>query len=198
MTTLQRLLTAEEFAVLPDSDDRQCELIQGVVGVREAPPSSGHEWIQNKIGHLLYEFVAPRKLGMVAGGPGFVLERDPDTVRAPDVCFVRADRVPREDLPPFLDGAPDLAVEVRSPSNMKREMAEKIAQYLATGSRLVWYVDPERRTITVHRPGHDLEVLNMGDQLSGHDVLPGFQCPVADVFNPYWLTESSIPAEAAR
>jgi Uma2 family endonuclease len=185
-----RLLTAEEFADLSDADEYRCELIRGVLGVRETAPSWAHGWIQNKIGHLLYEFVAPRKLGAVAVDPGFVLERSPDTVRLPDVVFVRAERIPRENVPPFLDGAPDLAVEVRSPSNTKREMAEKIAQYLSTGSRLVWYVDPERRTITVHRPGHEVVVLNMGDQLSGHDVLPGFQCPVADVFSPYWLTES--------
>jgi Uma2 family endonuclease len=187
MTTPQRLLTAEEFAVLPDPDDGQCELIRGVIGVREAPPSLGHEWIQNKIGHLLYEFVVPRKLGVVAGSPGFVLERHPDTVRAPDVCFVRADRIPREDLPPFLDGAPDLAVEVRSPSNTKRAMAEKIAQYLSTGARLVWYVDPHHRAITVYRPQHDPVVLSDGDHLSGEDVLPGFRCPVAEVFSRYWL-----------
>jgi Uma2 family endonuclease len=190
MTPSQKLLTAEEFAVLPDSDDRRCDLIRGVVGVHEAQPSLGHEWINHKIGHLLYDFVAPRKLGVVAGSPGFVLERNPDTVRAPDVCFVRADRVPRGELPPFLDGAPDLAIEVRSPSNTKRKMAEKIAQYLARGSRLVWYVEPERHTITVFRPQHDPVVLNEGDRLSGYDVLPGFDCPVAEVFSRYWLTES--------
>jgi Uma2 family endonuclease len=190
MTTSQKLLTAEEFAVLPDSDDRRCDLIRGVVGVHEAQPSLRHEWINHKIGHLLYDFVVPRGLGLVAGSPGFVLEREPDTVRAPDVCFVRADRVPSEILPAFLDGAPDLAVEVKSPSNRKREMTEKFAQYLATGSRLVWYVEPDRRVITVYRPQCDPVVLNEGDQLSGYDVLPGFGCPVAEIFSPYWLRKS--------
>jgi Uma2 family endonuclease len=190
MTTSQKLLTAEEFAELPGSDDRYCELIRGVMSVREAQPSLGHEWINNKIGHLLYNFVAPRKLGLVAGCPGFVLERNPDTVRAPDVCFVRADRLPSGNLPPFLDGAPDLAVEVKSPSNTKREIAEKIALYVRTGSRLVWYVDPDRKTITVYRPQRDPVVLNEGDHLSGYEVLPGFDCPVAEIFSRYWLTES--------
>jgi Uma2 family endonuclease len=189
MTTSQKLLTAEEFAELPD-DDYRCDLIRGVVGVREAPASFGHEWINHKISHLLYDFVAPRGLGAVAGSPGFVLERNPDTVRAPDVCFVRADRMPSENLPPFLDGAPDLAVEVKSPSNTKREMAEKIAQYLSTGSRLVWYVEPDRRVITVYRPQHDPVVLNEGDHLSGYEVLSGFECPVSEVFSRYWLTKS--------
>ncbi len=186
----QHLLTAEEFAALPDDADGKQELIRGVMSVREAPPSISHGWIQHKIGHLLYDYVAPRKLGIVAVDPGFVLERRPDTVRAPDVSFVRVQRIPRDTMPVFLDGAPDLAIEVLSPSNTKREMAEKVAQYLATGARLVWLVDPEACTVTVHRPDHDAELLNVGDLLSGHDVLPGFQCPVAEIFNRYWLTES--------
>jgi len=127
---------------------------------------------------------------VVAVDPGFVLERRPDTVRAPDVCFVRVQRIPNDTKPPFLEGAPDLAVEVLSPSNTKREMAEKVAQYLATGARLVWLVDPEAHTVMVHRPDHDAEILNVGDSLSGHDVLPGFECPVAEIFDRYWLTES--------
>lgn len=191
MTTSQKLLTAEEYGALPDSvAPRESELIRGVICVREAPAASDHGWIASKISHLLYEFVASRKLGVVFGDPGFVLERNPDTVRAPDVSFVRADRVPSEEMPTYLDGAPDLAVEVKSPSNRKREMAEKIAQYLRTGSRLVWYVDTNRRTITVYRPQLDAIVLNLGDRLSGYDVLPGFECPVAEIFSRYWLTKS--------
>jgi Uma2 family endonuclease len=189
MTTAQKLLTAEEFATLPGPDDRQCELIRGIISAYEEHPSWSEGWIRGKIGHLLYDFVAPRKLGLVAGRTGFVLERNPDTVRAPGVCFVRADRLPRE-LPTYLDGAPDLAVEVQSPSNRKREMAEKIAQYLRTGSRLVWYVDTTHRTITVYRPRLDAIVLNLGDRLSGYGVLPSFDCPVAEIFSRYWLTES--------
>jgi|SRR5580704_5801715 Uma2 family endonuclease len=191
MTTSQKLLTAEEYAALPDSvAPRWSELIRGVICAHETPPASDHGWIVGKIAHLLLLFVAPRKLGAVFDDPGFVLERDPDTVRAPDVSFVRADRLPRELLPTYLDGAPDLAVEIKSPSNRKREMAEKIAQYLRTGSRLVWYADTNRRTITVYRPQLDAIVLNLGDRLSGYDVLPGFDCPVAEIFSRYWLTES--------
>jgi len=185
MKTSRRLLTAEEFAELPD-DDFHYELIRGVVGVREPPPSLSHEWILGKTLHLLFEFVEPRRLGVVAGQPGFVLERGPDTVRAPDVCFIRADRIPRDNVPTFLDGAPDLAVEIWSPSNKTREIAEKITLYLSTGAHLVWYVEPSSRQITVYRPQHDAVVLKVGDDLSGYEVLPGFLCPVAKVFNPYW------------
>lgn len=185
MKSKQRLLTAEEFAALPDLDDGRQELIRGVMSVREPPPSYDHGRIQFRVGRLLDDFITPRKLGEITTDPGFVLERNPDTVRAPDVSFMRADRVSGDKLPPFLDGAPDLAVEVLSPSNTKREMAEKVAQYLSTGARLVWLVDPEARTITVHRPNHDAEILNVADQLSGYDVLPGFDCPVAEVFNHY-------------
>src|SRR5579862_4298817 len=129
MKTKQRLLTAEEFSELPGSDDVLHELIRGVMCVQEPRPTVWHGWIQSKIGYLLYNYVAPRKLGLVATDPGFVLERRPDTVRAPDVCFVAAKRIPSDNTPPFLDGAPDLAVEVLSPSNTKKKMAEKVAQY---------------------------------------------------------------------
>ena len=190
MKVKQHLLTAEEFAALPEDPEGQHDLIRGVVGVREPRPSVWHGWIQGKIHHLLYNYVAPRKLGMVATGPGFVLERRPDTVRAPDVCFVVAKRIPSDNTPPFLDGAPDLAVEVLSPSNTKREVAEKVALYLATGARLVWVVNPKTQTINVHRPDRDAELLKVGDQLSGHDVLPGFECPVAEIFDRYWQTAS--------
>ena len=174
MTTSQKLLTAEEYAALPDSvAPRWSELIRGVICAHETPPASDHGWIASKIAYLLLEFVAPRKLGAVFDDPGFVLERDPDTVRAPDVSYVRAERVSGENMRSFLDGAADLAVEIKSKSNRKRKMAEKIAQYLSTGARLVWYVDPDRKTITVYRPQHDPVVLSEGDRLSGYDVLPG-------------------------
>jgi Uma2 family endonuclease len=80
------------------------------------------------------------------------------------------------------DGAPDLAVEIWSRGNKRKDMAEHVALYLRTGSRLVWVVDPQRRTVTVHRPNHEQVVLGGDDQLSGEDVLPGFACCVADFF----------------
>jgi Uma2 family endonuclease len=133
--------------------------------------------------YLLVAFVKPRQLGYVVHNAGFVFERNPDTVCVPDISFVDANRPSVPHGRPYLDGAPDLAVEILSPGNTRKGMAEHVALYLRTGSRLVWVVDPIRLTITVHRPNHDTVVLHVGDQLSGEDVLPGFECRVAEVFD---------------
>ena len=114
---------------------------------------------------------------------GFLVERDPDTVRGPDVGFVRAERLlnianPEKHLP----FAPDFAVEVRSPSDQEDEVAEKAQMWLKAGSLLVWVADPERRTITVHRPDAEPVTLCENDEIDGGDVIPGFRCRVADFF----------------
>ena len=181
-----RLLTADEYAKLPPvKNEYRRDLIRGVLGVQEPPPQSQHSIIQGTIQYLLSSFVIPRRLGAVGPHGGFWLEINPDTICAPDVWFLTADRFRPEDEPSYPRGAPDLAVEVLSPSNRKKEMAEKVALYLGAGARLVWCVDPKRRTIVVHRPNHDPVVLGVGDVLTGEDVLPGFQCSVAAVFDPY-------------
>ena len=117
-------------------------------------------------------------LGAVVINVGFVLERNPDTVCAPDVSFIKSSRLPIAEERPYPEGAPELAVEVLSPGNEN----EKVGLYLQTGSLLVWVVDPERRTITVHRPSREPDVLGVDDQLSGEDVLPGFEYRVRHVF----------------
>jgi Uma2 family endonuclease len=187
MPKQRRLFTAEEYGELPDTDEYHCDLIRGVLGVREPRPEFLHGWIQGKIHYLLFTFAAPRRLGVVATDAGFVLEVNPDTVCAPDVSFVAADHVPPYDTPSYSHGAPDLAVEVLSPSNRKAKIARKIGFYFAAGARLIWCVDPKRRTVTVYRPGREPELLKVGDLLPGDDVLPGFQCAVANVFDPYTL-----------
>ena len=188
MATRQRLLTAEEYENLPENkNEYRRDLIRGVLGVSEPPPQSRHSFVQGKITYLLCSFVAPRKLGAVGPHGGFWLETNPDTICAPDVWFLRAERVPPEDAMSYPRGAPDLAVEILSPSNTKREMAEKVALYLGSGARLVWCVDPKRRTIAVYRRDHDPDVLAADGILRGEDVLPGFECQVADIFDPYWL-----------
>jgi len=176
-------ITAEEYARLPQSTFYRDELIRGVQYIREpGPPGYAHGSIDATIGHLLYAFVMPRRLGQVVHNAGFVFERNPDTVLGPDIAFVEASRVPAPDGPAYPDGAPDLAVEVLSPSNTRTKMSRRLEIYLRTGTRLVWVVDRKRRTVTVHRPNHEPVVLGAEDQLSGEDVLPGFACRVADVF----------------
>jgi len=114
---------------------------------------------------------------------GYVLERCPDTVRAPDVAFVRAERVPTaEEQEHFAELAPDLVVEVISPSDRMTDVEEKVEQYLALGVPLVWVFHPRRRTVTVRRPGREPLVLRDGDVVDGEEVLPGFRLPVADIF----------------
>lgn len=176
-------LTAEEFARLPDNGFDRDELIRGVVCVREpGPPGFTHGTVDARIGHLLFAFVTPRRLGTVMHNVGFVFERNPDTVCGPDVSFMAASRLALLGGRPYPDGAPDLAVEILSPGNTKRDTAEHVALYLRAGSRLVWVVDPKRRTVTVHRPNEEPLVLGADDMLSGGDVLPGFEHPVANVF----------------
>jgi Uma2 family endonuclease len=183
--TITSKLTAEQFARLPAYNTNREELIRGTLCVREPGPGGIHGSVDAQIGYLLLAFVMPRRLGLVLHNAGFVFERNPDTVCGPDISFVDASRLPLPHAPPYLDGAPDLAVEIWSPGNKKKGMAEHVALYLRTGSRLVWVVDPKRRTITVHRPAHEPVVLGVDDQLSGGDVLPGFECRVAEVFEQY-------------
>jgi Uma2 family endonuclease len=102
------------------------------------------------------------------------------SVRAPDAAFVTRERAERfADREKYFEGAPDLAAEVVSPGDSGREVAEKVGDYLAAGTRLVWVIDPRRRTVTVHRPGADPQTLGPDDLLEGGDLLPGFALPVS-------------------
>jgi Uma2 family endonuclease len=110
---------------------------------------------------------------------GFVLRRNPDTVRGPDVSFVSHARIPRGRLPvAFIPGAPDLAVEILSPDDRPAEVADRVADYLEAGTKLVWVCDPARRAVTVHRPGLPPETVSSDGWLDGGEVLPGFLCAV--------------------
>ena len=113
----------------------------------------------------------------------FRLEQHPDTLRQPDVAFVRADRLPpREQRRSYSPVVPDLAVEIRSPSNTARELAAKVADYLRAGVRLVWVVDLDTQTVTVHTPTAMPMALSVNDEITGGSVLPEFRCPVAAFF----------------
>jgi len=127
--------------------------------------------------------VREHDLGLVvAAETGFTLARDPDTVRAPDVGFVSRERVP-DPLPKgYAEFAPDLAVEVLSPDDRPGEVLAKVADWLNAGSRLVWVVDPDQRLVRVYRADGSESLLGAHDLLVGEEVLPGFACPVADVF----------------
>jgi Uma2 family endonuclease len=132
----------------------------------------------------LVAFVVQRSLGeVIRNDSGFLLQRDPDTVRAPDMAFVRADRVP----PPgadvqFVDFAPDLVVEVVSPSDRAAAVNERALDWVDAGVRLAWIVDPSSRSVVVHRPDGTVSLLRGDAELDGEDVLPGFRLPLAELF----------------
>lgn len=128
-------------------------------------------------------FVRENKLGVVTGAEtGFWIGRDPDTVRAPDVGFVRDERVPAAPTKGFFEGPPDLAVEVLSPDDRASRVLAKVHDWLAAGCRAVWVVDPEARTVSVCRSGAEMIVLTVSDELTGDDVLPEFRLAVAEIF----------------
>lgn len=176
---VQRLLTAEDLYEIPD-DDHRYELVRGVLHVSE-PPGFVHGKLAVRIGARLLAFVDDRNLGEVAVESGYVLERAPDTVRGPDVSFIRAERAPVGDArETFVEGVPDLAVEIRSPGDHAGEIAAKVAEYLNAGTSIVWVVDPRKRVILVHTPDGMTRVLRDDDTLDGGSVLPGFSVRASD------------------
>jgi Uma2 family endonuclease len=149
-----------------------------------APAGWEHGAIGMRIGGPLSVFVQANKLGEVVGSDtGFVLARNPDTVRAPDMAFISSSRIQATGVPQkFWPGAPDLAVEVISPGDTLQEVEEKVDEWLAAGTRLVWVINPKRRRITVYRPPRSVTILTADEQLDGEDVVPGFCCRVGDLF----------------
>ncbi len=178
------VMTEEELLALPE-DGWQYELIEGRL-VRMPPSGVRASEIAFIIGAAILAFVRPRRLGAVTGPDGgYRLGMATDL--APDVGFIRADRLPPRDSPEYdklASGAPDLAVEVASPNQHSRAMARKAQRYLAAGTQLVWIVWPKRQEIDVWRAGDTRPSATLGvdDTLDGDDVLPGFSYLVGDVF----------------
>lgn len=177
-----RAMTAEELFRLPD-DNCWHELVRGELR-RMAAAGFRHGAVIMNVAGPLSQHVKAHRLGVVCGAEtGFVLERDPDTVLAPDVAFVRRERIPASGLPPtFWEGPPDLAVEVTSPGDTRREVADKVASWLAAGTRLVWVVDAKRTVVEIHEPDGAPRRLERSDVLEGEPLFPGFRLPVTDIF----------------
>lgn len=182
MSTITRLMTADELLTLPRGTFRY-ELIKGEL-ITMSPSGGEHGAIIAVLTGLLFQHVRANKLGTIFGAEtGFKLESDPDTVRAPDVSFVRRERIEREGVAKnYPIGAPDLAVEVLSPDDTPRKVEKKTAEWLAGGAQEVWNVNPKRRTVTVHRSEDDVTVLTEDDELDGGALLPGFRCRVSEIF----------------
>ncbi len=175
------ITTAEELLSAP-ADLGRCELVRGKLIVT-GPESGRHGAVSATIGVALLSFVETNGLGQVIGSSaGYVLSRGPDTVRQPDASFLTAERFKDQDLDAFLEGAPDLAVEVLSPSNTAAEMRAKMDDYFGAGCRVLWIVDPLRKSVVVHRPDASPVILTEDDTLTDEDLLPGFSLAVRDVF----------------
>ena len=177
-----QMTTADDLLVLANDNQRH-ELVAGFV-ISEPPASFRHGDIAAEVFLRLSEFVREADLGrVVSTETGFLLARDPDTVRAPDVAFVSRTTIARAgSFSGFFPGPPDLAVEVLSPSERPADVHAKVGDFLAAGSRLLWVVDPARRQVRVHRSLLHPVILDDGSMLTGADVLPGFSILVEKLF----------------
>ncbi|MXX18023.1 MAG: Uma2 family endonuclease [Dehalococcoidia bacterium] len=184
MTTITeaKLLTAADLLRL-DGEGVRGELIRGVLCETMAAGQE-HGEIAMRLGAALLGFIEPRGLGRVMGsGSGVWLDRDPDTVREPDVAFFAVGTIPLDArVTGYAEVAPDLVVEIVSPSDSRREVHDKAHMWLNHGVRLVWVVQPETRTVDVYRPDGEIATLGEQDALDGQDVLSGFTCEVSAIF----------------
>ena len=181
MVTALKLVTAEELLAMPRGQGHRYELLRGVL-VEKMPTGDPHGIAVTRIAAALHNYSDDNDYGAARSGePGYRLERDPDTVRAPDVAWIAPGRIP-PGTQGYPELAPDLAVEVKSPRNSYAELAAKAGMWLSYGSREVWVADPERTTLTVYRPYQEPLVLGEEDTLAGGDLLPGFATPVWRLF----------------
>lgn len=182
MTTSAKLLTADDLWNLPDHGAHM-ELVRGELRPM-APTTFGHGDCASNLAFLLTGHVKKHHLGkVIIAEVGYRLTTNPDTVYAPDIAFVSKDRVPSVNVrDKFSAGAPDLAVEVLSPSDTMVAVEQKVRDYLDAGSKLVWVLNPKRKSATVHRANGSVALLKDADRLDGEDVIPSFGCSVAELF----------------
>ena len=174
-----RTLTAEDLWMM--AEDSRGELVDGEM-LAVNPVTHRHGVVVMRLGSRLTAWAEEHRFGDTGTEVGFILRRDPDTVLAPDVSLVAASDA--SDVPAcgFAEAVPLLAAEVLSPDDSPRETERKVGIYLGAGVALVWVVDPGRRTVAVHQPGREPEVLRGDDVLDGGEVLPGFAVALAYLF----------------
>ena len=173
------LLTIEQFDRLPIREGILYELNEGEV-VTMTEPMPRHNWVRDNIAAALREFAHPRNLGRVFLETSYQLTSE--TVRIPDVSFVPADQMSKIDLDKRIQGAPALAVEVVSPSDLAEELTLKVNQYLVAGAGAVWVVYPKTREVQVFRADGASFIRREHDILEDPDLLPGFSLDLKSVF----------------
>jgi len=174
------LLTADELqhVYVPD---KRVELVRGLLVVRELP-GMRHARVAMDLALALGAHVRAAALGRVYAEAGFKLASNPDTVRGPDIAFISRGRIPDPEPTGFAGFAPDLVVEVISPGDRAGEVLAKVADWLSAGTRLVWVLDPARRVARVYRADGTEQILTADESLDGGDVVPGFSCPLREIF----------------
>ena len=177
-----KTITAEEFAELKDPiGGGILELVKGEI-VEMPRPQPIHGYLCTRFGRIISNFVEDKKLGWVLGNDtGVILERDPDTVRGPDICFFGLEKMP--ELPSFYsEFPPDFVIEVRSPSDRPGQIRAKVRVYLNAGVRLIWVADPDSKSVMAYAGTNRGVEYDENDTLDGGEVLPGFTCKVAEFF----------------
>lgn len=174
------LLSIEDFQRLPD-DGALYELNEGEL-VTVTRPTARHTLVALRVQQSLAGYAQDRKLGEVLPEAAFLISREPPSVRAPDVSFVSRARIAETNLDAWFEGAPELAVEVVSPSESAEDLETKVVQYLAADARAVWVIYPKTRTVHVHESGGAVRVLAAGDVLESPELFPGWAVNVSELF----------------
>ena len=182
MTQQKTLMTADEFYEFCCRNDGWYELVEGEV-IELSPVNDEHSGVSVNIGTAFNNYSRRQGFGQAGVEAGYILLSGPDTVRGPDVSFRLVPRSARRQSVGFLQGAPDIAVEVFSPSNTHAEMRRKVAEYLAAGSQRVWVVYPAARSVGVHRADGTTITYTGDDVITDEELLPGFSLPLSDIFD---------------
>ncbi|HEX4561354.1 MAG TPA: Uma2 family endonuclease [Gemmatimonadales bacterium] len=171
-------MTADELLKL-HIPSKRIELVEGVAMVREPAGYVHGRVTMNLTARLVLHLRDVPEAGqLIAGATGFTLAKGPDTVRSPDIAYIRPGRVPHPKTQGFPELAPDLVVDVLSPEDRTREIQQRAGQWLAAGTHVVWVVDPRRQTTHVYRSDGTEEFIGTDGSLQGEDILPGFTCPL--------------------
>ncbi len=181
MSDAARLVTAAQLEKFPD-DDYRYELVEGRV-IRMSPVGYQHGRLVARLLVLLDQHLRRHNLGVAVTEVGFTIASDPDTVRAPDIAFIRQNRLPAIDPRGFWQGPPDLAIEVLSPDDRPSEVRIKVEEYLACGVPLVLVINPDEKSVTTFRPSRSSTTLRGDEEILGLDeVVSGFRCTLREIF----------------